>query len=692
MLGPYSVVELPEGNYQTELQIQQPIYLRGNGNVTLYGWGMADTVLCAGEFVVIENVTIAQVDTRCGGGICVCSGYTSLVGCRLTAPYLSSVLVCNDGSLDLFNCEAFGSHNPSLHVLGNGNVRLVNSTVHSSKTCGVLIAGDATAIFHGSSITQNAASGIIATENGSAQLVQSQISANGGSALDVSSPGFLLIEGCIIRDHEQGCGILAHGAAAVKVTQTQFPQCKFSAIRSMDGAVVTSVGCQFEDAPLSVLVCAENHGVIFSEGDIFQGDAVAAIAALSCGKVEAKSPTIQNLTGSGVIAYDGGKVAITGGTIAGVQKYGLQVRDDGVLELTEVSVAKAATALSVRANARGFVKGCKFLEATTAGEFSNVSTFEVVESQFCWSGDAGLICRGVVPIHFIKCQFNENRKIGADIAGSDCAPVFNQCRFQKNGSIGVKVSEQGSVTLSSGELKDSGKIGLFVVSGRAVAEGLDIGGCGEAAIGLFAKSTGLFKKLNIQENRKVGCQVKGSTARLIESSFSNHANATSIIVSDDGVVQCEGCKFDLALQAHCEVGRGAIAFLGKCEIGPTAQGIGVQVHDGGVLMLEETVIEKAAKFGVFVGGNGTCKGFKSTVRDCGKGGLYASHGSNSELEDCTFEKNGKVAVQVQGGDVLLLDSQISGHSAYGVFVESGAAFSEFGTTFQEDGHDGLFRA
>ena len=185
--------------------------------------------------------------------------------------------------------------------------------------------------------------------------------------------------------------------------------------------------------------------------------------------------------------------------------------------------------------------------------------------------------------------------------------------------------------------------------------------------------------------------MKGSTARLIESSFSNHANATSIVVSDDGVIQCEGCKFDLALQAHCEVGKGATAFLTRCEIGPTAQGIGVQVHDGGVLMLDQTIIQKAAKFGVFVGGNGTCKAVKSTVRDCGKGGLYATQGSNSELEDCSFEKNGQVALQVQGGDVLLLDGQVSGHYAYGVFVFSGATFSKFGTTFRENGHEDMFR-
>jgi hypothetical protein len=118
----------------------------------------------------------------------------------------------------------------------------------------------------------------------------------------------------------------------------------------------------------------------------------------------------------------------------------------------------------------------------------------------------------------------------------------------------------------------------------------------------------------------------------------------------------------------------------------------VQVHDGGVLMLDETLIQKAAKFGVFVGSRGTCKGLKSTVRDCGKGGLYACPGSNSELEDCTFEKNGQVAVQVQGGNVLLLDGQVSGHSAYGVFVESGATFSKFGTTFRENEHEDLFMA
>jgi hypothetical protein len=130
-------------------------------------------------------------------------------------------------------------------------------------------------------------------------------------------------------------------------------------------------------------------------------------------------------------------------------------------------------------------------------------------------------------------------------------------------------------------------------------------------------------------------------------------------------------------------------YLGKCEV--AGKGVAVQATAGGVVLLDEGTL-RGARFGIVAGDGGVVKGTKATVRECAAGGFFAQGSANAEFDACVFEKNGPVGIQLKGGKALLLDCELSGHSAYGAYVESAAELAEFDSKFGGNGKTDVCRA
>jgi hypothetical protein len=73
------------------------------------------------------------------------------------------------------------------------------------------------------------------------------------------------------------------------------------------------------------------------------------------------------------------------------------------------------------------------------------------------------------------------------------------------------------------------------------------------------------------------------------------------------------------------------------------------------------------------------------------GAVYSQVGGTGEFEECVFERNGQVGVQVQGGSVQLTACRIVGHT-YGAFVASGAKIVDAGTKFERIDQKDIFYA
>jgi hypothetical protein len=210
--------------------------------------------------------------------------------------------------------------------------------------------------------------------------------------------------------------------------------------------------------------------------------------------------------------------------------------------------------------------------------------------------------------------------------------------------------------------------------------------CAEAGIAVFEGGELICKQVQVHDNEVLGCEVMdlGSRARFIDSMFTTQDVAPSMLVTDEAVVQCEGCNFSSAAHPHCDTRRGAVLCLLNCDVSGS-RGVGLQVHDGATLLMDGVVIHDERKYGVLVGINGTFKAVNSRVRDCGSGGLYSIERAHAELEHCSFENNGQVALQLLGGTVTMADCIINGHTTFGVFVDPAASFSEVRTKFTECG-------
>jgi hypothetical protein len=219
-----------------------------------------------------------------------------------------------------------------------------------------------------------------------------------------------------------------------------------------------------------------------------------------------------------------------------------------------------------------------------------------------------------------------------------------------------------------------------------IGERLTVSKCSGAALAAFESGTIILGGTTVTE-AEVGCQATRSKVRFVDTAFANAA--TSLFAADGGVVQCEGCRFEQAAQTHCEARAAAVVHLEASDVGVAQSGIGLQVHDKGVLQLRATKVHGEGKFGIMVG-DGVCRAVNAVVAECAGGGVYVTEGATGDFDGCTFQGNGQMGIDVHGGTVRLAQCQVQGHE-YGIVVQQSAAtFSETATRFENNAKKDLY--
>ena len=183
---PYTTIELPDCNLREELVLRKPVLLRGTGESKISGKGTGHVMLVGGDLVILENLTIYQVDTQRGGAVEVVKGTTRLVGCKITSESLSCVGAHEEAVVDVERCHLSGSYNPTLCASEKSMIRCTNTEVSNCKTYGALATKEATIYLRTSQLFGHGACAISAMESGNVNVSQCEIFKNGISGVVIT--------------------------------------------------------------------------------------------------------------------------------------------------------------------------------------------------------------------------------------------------------------------------------------------------------------------------------------------------------------------------------------------------------------------------------------------------------------------------------------------------------------------------
>ena len=372
---------------------------------------------------------------------------------------------------------------------------------------------------------------------------------------------------------------------------------------------------------------------------------------------------------------------------------GIQFRADATIELTNVTVINGQKGGAVIIeNVKGFVKNCKFNQNAGIGlEVANLSDSLCIEGcEFNNNSAGGLVAHDKCEISLINSQTKRNGSIGLDASGEGNKIKIIGHSFEENLQIGLHASSGSEIEVTKSRFANNGQIGLAAVKANPHLIECEITQNQQAGLAFSEASKALIENCQIHDNQNFGMQVHmpDTYVKMINTKVSNHLNSLAVIVLNDAKVRCIGCSFETTLQPHFEIRQGGKVSLKECEIMNSSKGIGVQVHDDGILKLDKTQIHNESKIGIMLGEKGKVQAKKSKIYDCGTCGVYTQPASIGEFEECEFYRNGQTAFQISG-EVILKSCVVSEHSAYGVLVNDGGIFKEENSQFSNNGQENI---
>jgi nitrous oxidase accessory protein NosD len=693
--APYSVIDLPPGEYVEEITIRKPLYIRGNGAATVTGLGNQDVFFVAADYVVLDGLAIKQGETRRGGAIVCQAGYLKVVNCRITAGSLSAISASAKATVEIDGCELFDSYNPGLMVQDSAIVQCQNTQVHDGRTNGILVTSEATLYLTNVKVFKHPQSGISVQGKAHLRAKQLDVYGNVQGGIEILTQGSVVIEDSSVHDQASGTGILVNGASGAIVRRTQFARNSMASLKVDHATVVRSEENRYADAESSVLIIVHDRSYVLSEGDYATGTGTAAIAVFNNGTFDGTKLTLENVAGAGALVYETGMMKLKDSKLVRSGKIGFQVRDASFIEFDGVEISEVPGALMILTEVSGFVRNSKFIGGGSIGvEVTQTEVFEFTNCHFEGQQGAGISLRGRNQLQFNQCKFNRCGQLGVDLMGKDCTPTFTGCELAGNGLFGFNLAKGCHPRIVETVITEAGRMGVSLSGASCTCQKVEIAKCASVGFALSDQAQAIFEGCNIHSNGMFGIQVNGQGAKFQASgtTFANHVGQTgiSVIGLGGGAGFCTGCTFVNAMNPHIELRQGSTVTLENCDVGATTSGIGAQAHDGGILELSGTKFHGLSKFAVMVGENGVLKATNSTISECGVGGLYTNPGANVELTGCTFEKNGQYAMQLTGGIVKTSHCVIRNHSTFGIVVFHVCQFSDDQNQYSSNGQQDVF--
>ncbi|KAH0791457.1 Hsp70 family protein [Histomonas meleagridis] len=682
----YSLIEIPEGEYNEELTILKPFYVRGNGKVKILGKGAGDVIAINGDYVVLENLHIKQIDTREGGGISIQGGYGKVINCEVESEVLSTIAVNGKANVEIINSKLSGSFNPCLHCSDECIVYCEHTKFKKSKTYGVYTCNNTTLYLDNCKVSKNA-EGAYIIDHSNLYAKKSEFKKNENSGIGILTDGKALVQDCDVHDHKGSAGIFGANGSAFHIDKCNFTNNDIAAVKVSEGSILRSTNNVYKDSEQNCIVLVNDNGFAYCENDSFSGKCIAALVAFENGSVEAKGISIRDVDGAGLLCYDSGNLKVSDSMIDKTTGVAMQIRNQSHIEFENVSITNTQkVGALIVSEVSGYIKNCKFMYVNGAGaEIAEITDLLIEDCEFNNNTTGGLAIHDKNSFTIMNCKFCNN-VIGCDISGENDSVKFDKCEFNNNTQIGIHTSANSSPNFSDCVVSGNGQIGLASTTSKVHLQGCDFNANQMAGLSFSDSCKAVLENCVIHDNKNFGLQVHTSNThvKLIDCKILNHINTSSLICLNDAVVRCINCKFESSLHPHCEIREGGKVSMKKCDLSNTSKGIGIQVHDDGVFKINETVIHNEQKFGIMIGGKGKVKAKKSKILDCGSSGVYSQPGSFAQFEECEFINNGQTAFQVLG-EVVLKDCKIADHSAYGVTIADSGSLKEENTQFGNNG-------
>jgi hypothetical protein len=682
-LAPYTVVQLAPGEYSADLTIQQPLYLKGDGQAQLTGTGATNTVTCAGEFVVLDGLGIAAGPTDRGGAVAVSAGFARLVNCRATASAVSAVLVGGSAFADIHNSDFFGSQNPPLFVTQTAAASANATCLHGSKSHGFAVQLRGALILTNSKIYENAGAGGMLKDEASLFLSQCDITANGQVGIQNQSSGHVQIENTAIHD-QPGAGILVGGQGRAYIGSTRIAACAQCALQVVDQARVRCVGNEFLDADeRTTVVQAQGSAILQLNRDRVGGKGMAALGAIR-GRIECTDTVIANLPAMAALVQEG-TLLMKGGGFSDIGKTAVQVQR-GSVELVGVTIDQAGGRCILGNEFKGIASGCKFTNFKgVAIDISRGAEIAVVDSEFTDGALAATFVRDGGSAVFSRCKFLRPGQAAADMSGAGAAAVFEDCEIRSTGTAGIGAKDGVRLTVIGGSFADISKIGVNLGGAGTVGiiDGVDFSGCGHAAVAAGSGANLSVANTVIHDNANFGAQVcNAPTVCTITKTRFLDSGGAGLFAAEQATVNCNECIFTKTNSPHVCAQDGGRVVLTACDISAAKQGTGLQASKKGALVLNGTQVHNEGRIGIFIAPESTLEATNSEIRECGSAGLYVQASGEAKLVQCRLVANGQIGIQLEGGTVTAQQCTISNHTGYGVYVCPGAVFNDDGSSYQ----------
>lgn len=691
--SPGTVIEVPEGEYTEEIKLTKNIKIKGIGKVKITGLSKNDTIISEGAFVELENLVLVQKSTNSGGALTVSTGFLRAINCTFICDTISSVSVTGDSKAEFVGCEFSESNNPCLITNESAQVYATKCKFTQSKTFGVYSTDNSVVTLEKSVMNRNESAGISCSGASKALIQECEIKDNVNGA-DVTSTGIVVFLRSYIKDHKNGTGISAEGNVKPLLIECTLENNAVTSINATGGANIVTKHCIIRESPNNCLVVAQKNATVTMDHDDLSGGCVVAAAAFENGEINATDIFIHDVPKSGIVAYSGGSLVMNGGRIEKVPDVGVQVRDGASFNLQKLTVERCGQqGIALMSSVAGEILESEVTGCACGGiEIHNAGQVSVIACRLL-NNTEGIIIRNTPVAAIEDCELLNSVKSEIVISGEETKPKIVKCSFQGAKEALVSISEKSQPFFQDCNFHDAPNIGVATFSSsEPTFNDCIFTKCGTAALSIYGKSTPTFERCKIKENLNFAAQLfeSDTSAFFTDSVFENNRYSVSIIAMNETTVFCNTCKFIGSLQPHVEVRNGSIVQLTKCDVSRTIQGVGLQVHAGGILNINDTLIHDEAKMGVLIGDRGTLHLKGGEIKNCGMSGIVCMGNGVLQADKAVFSGNGQFSIQLMEkaeGDIK--NCTIENNTMFGILVSKGANIKSTDNKFANNGQNDI---
>ena len=546
--------------------------------------------------------------------------------------------------------EGIGIRAGQFEVAGNAKVQLTYVTFGTP----LKVRGEATVSVRESRFMVQSGYGAIVDENGSLRIFATQFDAFG---LNIKG-GNLVVSGSKIESIKGNC-LFAEGGT-VLFEEVSLGDSNQSVVKCINKSNVTLTNCNIYDASNDNLVTASRGATLRIKGGVLSGQCNAAVvssngASVSVENIEIAKPVIAN--NRSLLRLIRCRPIVL-----------LVYNSNAILSECQIVAAPRTGLVSVGTSDLQ-IESTIFSNCTANGlELSEDTTATIVGSQFSQNQIAGVVVSSFSAT-FRNCVFDGNNFVGCQISGLNASPLFDNCTFINNAVAGITSLETTSPSFLNCQFKQNDRYGAILVKSRATFTNSEFSI--NQGIGLEIKNGSRPQLTNcvFDSNSNFAAQIsgQGTNVHFTQCSFSKHLRSSTAIIYSKSFAFFGQCLFTTSGPCHLEVREEGKARIEQCVLSESQGGVGIYVHNTGVLEVDNCSLKDEKKTAIYVGNRGQAAIVGSEIIGCGKAGIFTDLQSSVVIMKNLIKGNGSVGVHAEGGEVRIDGNQFEAHNDFGIY-------------------------